>query len=45
MLTVNVPKFYSISLERTLNYTPYSQRLEKLLLQYQDMQLNVLMKR
>jgi hypothetical protein len=29
MLTVNVPKFYSISLESTLNYTPYSQRLEK----------------
>ena len=28
MLTVNVPKFNVISLESTLNYTPYSQKLE-----------------
>jgi hypothetical protein len=29
MLTVNIPKFHAISLQNTLNYTPYSQRLEK----------------
>ena len=28
MLTVNVPKFNVISLESTLNYTPYPQKLE-----------------
>ena len=29
MLTVNIPKFNAISLESTLNYTLYSQKLEK----------------
>ncbi len=29
MLTVSIPKFNAISLEDTLNYTVYSQKLEK----------------